>query len=167
LNGCLPNEAGKERKKNGVIQDKGNDCSLNDKPGDPFEEKKKSVLVSTRAKIAYPKKLKKKKRVSQRAVPERLKIRVLLKKGNGAIFWKKVDQPLASKKERRVRNVINKFLAVLKLLCHFPLTKTVMIPRRQQRSQERYVSILDTHTIMLLVKAVWPSAWEAGTEMLR
>jgi len=41
LNGCLPNEAGKERKKNGVVQDKGNDCSLNDKPGDPFEEKKK------------------------------------------------------------------------------------------------------------------------------
>lgn len=38
MNACLPNEAGKET--DGVIQEKGNDCSLNDKLGDPFEERK-------------------------------------------------------------------------------------------------------------------------------
>ncbi|KAJ7375743.1 hypothetical protein OS493_039176, partial [Desmophyllum pertusum] len=44
LDGCLPNKAGQgEKKKNGIIQDKGNDRSLNYNLVDASEERKEII----------------------------------------------------------------------------------------------------------------------------
>ncbi|KAJ7389397.1 hypothetical protein OS493_031927 [Desmophyllum pertusum] len=43
LDGCLPNKAGKEREENGIIQDKGNDRSLNYNLVDASEERKEII----------------------------------------------------------------------------------------------------------------------------
>ncbi|KAJ7351882.1 hypothetical protein OS493_034789 [Desmophyllum pertusum] len=75
LDGCLPNKAGKEREENGIIQDKGNDRSLNYNLVDASEERKEIIGQHTSEEAEE------KKRVSQRAVPERMKIKVVLKKG--------------------------------------------------------------------------------------